>query len=150
MPTRWTPEDPSFDSRVRESFARQGVMTLLGARIAALEPGRCTIEWPFDARFTQQHGFAHAGVTATIADSAAGYAAYSLMSADSSVLTVTYTIQLHAPATGDALIARAEVVGAGRSLYSARAEVFGVVGSNEKLVASLVATIKRLRGTPDA
>lgn len=147
MSQAWTAQDPAFESRVRESFARQKVMSLLGARMDSLTPGHCTIAWPFNPDFTQQHGFAHAGVTALLADSAAGYACFSLMPADSSVLTVSYTIQLHAPARGEALIARAVVVHAGRSLYSARAEVFG---DRDELVATLVATVKCLRGRRDA
>ena len=81
----FTPKDPAFEARVRASFGRQGIMTLIGARLTRIEPGLVEIELPFRADLTQQHGFFHAGITSTIADSAGGYAAYSLMPDGASV-----------------------------------------------------------------
>lgn len=115
-PRAFTPRDPAFAERVRESFLRQGVMRLLGAEMTRIEPGEIDIELPFRADLTQQHGYFHAGIVATIADSAAGYAGYSLMPAGSSVLTVEYSIHLLAPADGDRLIATGRVVKSGRTL----------------------------------
>ena len=97
------------ESRVRESFSRQGFMQHLGAEITALGPGECEIRVPYRKEMTQQHGYFHAGVAAAIADSACGYAAYGLMPVTSSVLTVEYKINLVAPAAGETLIARARV-----------------------------------------
>jgi len=94
------PADPDFETRVRASFGRQGIMQLIGAELTRVEPGLATIELPYRATLTQQHGFFHAGMTSTIADSAAGYAAYSLFPAASSVLTVEFKINLVAPADG--------------------------------------------------
>lgn len=91
------PADPDFAARVRTSFARQGFMALLGARITRVEPGMVEIEAPFRADLTQQHGYFHAGVTSAIADTAGGYSGYTLFPADSSVLTVEFKINLLAP-----------------------------------------------------
>src|SRR5579863_9538632 len=109
---------------VRESFARQGLMKHLGAELTALGSGECEIRVRHRGELTQQHGYFHAGVTASIADSASGYAAYSTMPADSSVLTVEYKINLVAPAAGEELIARAKVVRSGKTLKVCSAEVY--------------------------
>jgi uncharacterized protein (TIGR00369 family) len=103
------PSDPDFASRVRASFGRQQAMEFIGAELTAVEPGRCEIRLPFKPELTQQHGFVHGGIVGMIADSACGYAAYSLFPADSSILTVEYKINLLAPSKGDALIARARI-----------------------------------------
>ena len=109
--------DEDWEARTRASFARQRMMDTLGVRIADLAPGRCVLEMPYDERFTQQHGYAHAGATATLADSACGYAAYTLAAPDATVLTVEYKINLLAPAAGDRF--RATAAGASRLiLYS--------------------------------
>ena len=89
--------DSEAEQRVRDSFSRQGLMCHLGAQVTAFVPGECEIRVPFRQELTQQHGYFHAGVTAAIADSACGYAAYSLMPANYSVLTVEYKINLVAP-----------------------------------------------------
>jgi uncharacterized protein (TIGR00369 family) len=101
-------------SRVRESFARQGLMEHLGAEIFNLRPGQAEIRMPFRAELTQQHSYFHASVSGAIADSACGYAAYTLMPANSSVLTVEYKMNLLAPADGEELIARARVLRSGK------------------------------------
>ncbi len=88
------PADPDFAARVRDSFGRQPFMEHIGARITALEPGFCEITVDHRRELTQQHGFVHGGVLASIADSAAGYAAFSLMPAEASVLTVEYKLNL--------------------------------------------------------
>lgn len=98
---RFQPQDPEFRRRIEESFARQGFMKHLGAKLTSLEPGEVEIRAPFRGELTQQHGYFHAGVPGAIADSACGYAAYTLMPADSSVLTVEYKMNLLAPAEGD-------------------------------------------------
>ena len=116
-------QDPEFETRVRESFVRQKVMGLIGARLARVEPGRVEIELPFRDDLTQQHGFFHAGIVGTIADSAGGYAAYTLMPAGSSVLSVEYKINLLAPAEGERLRASGQVVRAGRTLTVCDLEV---------------------------
>lgn len=112
----YKPEDPNWDARIRASFAKQGAMRLLGAKIAELQPGNCTIELPFRDDLAQQHGYFHAGITSAIADSAGGYAALTLFPALSDVLTVEFKVNLIAPAHGGTLVAEASVVRSGRTL----------------------------------
>jgi uncharacterized protein (TIGR00369 family) len=104
------PEAPDIEARVRASFARQRVMRTLGAELAVIGPGRVEIELPFREDLTQQHGFIHAGIVSAIADSACGYAAFTLMPARAAVLTVEFKINLLAPAKGERLVARARAV----------------------------------------
>lgn len=110
------PPYPSFAERVRDSFGRQGAMTLLGAWLARIEPGECEIQLAYRPELSQQHGYFHGGIIGTIADSAGGYAAFTLMPEDASVLTVEYKMNLLAPGDGDLLIARGRVVKPGRTL----------------------------------
>jgi uncharacterized protein (TIGR00369 family) len=111
-----TPRDPDYVARVRASFAQQGIMGLLGATLSRIEPCLCEIRLPFRPDLTQQHGYFHAGVTSTIADSAGGYAGFSLFAPDAQVLTVEFKINLLAPADGDLLIATGRVIRSGRTL----------------------------------
>jgi uncharacterized protein (TIGR00369 family) len=142
--------DADAERRVRESFLRQGLMRLLGAEVAELRAGECEIRVAFRKELTQQHGYFHGGVTAAIADSACGYSAYSLMPADCSVLTVEYKINLIAPADGEALIARARVLRAGKTLKVCAADVFAVRGGVETLCATSLSTIVTMFGESDA
>jgi uncharacterized protein (TIGR00369 family) len=121
--TEFKAQDPEFERRIRESFDRQKVMTLIGARLGSVEPGRVVIELPYRDDLVQQHGFVHAGIVSTIADSAGGYAGYSLMPAGSSVLSVEYRMHLLAPADGERLRATGRVVRAGRTLTVCELEV---------------------------
>ncbi len=136
-------------NRVRDSFARQGLMRHLGAEITTLIPGECDIRVPHRPELTQQHGFFHAGVTAAIADSASGYAAYSLMPSNYSVLTVEYKINLMAPAAGELLIARARVVRSGKTLKICTADVFAMKDGKETLCATTLSTIMALQDRSD-
>ena len=115
-------------ARVRASFDRQGMMTTLGVEVIAVEPGRVEMSLRHDDRFTQQHGFLHAGAVASVLDTACGYAAYSVMPPEASVLTVTYTINLLAPAAGERFAITGEVVRAGRTLVVCRGEAFAEAG----------------------
>jgi len=110
--------------RVRSSFDRQAMMATLGVEVIAVEPGRVEMSLRHDDRFTQQHGFLHAGAVASVLDSACGYAAFSVMPADAAVLTATYTINLLAPAAGQRFTMTGEVVRAGRTLVVCRGEAF--------------------------
>ncbi|MDL1859951.1 PaaI family thioesterase [Betaproteobacteria bacterium PRO7] len=138
---KFTPLDPDFERRVRASFARQAAMGLIGATMTAVEPGRCTIELPVRADLTQQHGFVHGGIVGMIADSAGGYAAFTLMPADASVLTVEYKINMLAPAKGERLVAVGSVVKPGRTLSIVRADVHAIDGARETLVAAMQQTL---------
>lgn len=126
---------------VRASFARQGMMDLLGARLALVEPGTCMIELPFRPELSQQDGFFHAGALTTIADSAAGYAALSLMAPGARVLTVELKINLLAPGVGELALARGLVQKAGRTLTVVQSEVLVRRGAEETRVALMLATM---------
>jgi uncharacterized protein (TIGR00369 family) len=141
--------DPDFERRVRDSFARQAAMALIGATLTRVEPGRCEIELPVRDDLTQQHKFVHGGVVGMIADSAGGYAAFTLMPADSSVLTVEYKINMLAPARGERLVARGEVLKPGRTLSIVRADVYAVEGTREVLVAATQQTLMVMHGMRD-
>ena len=142
-------EDTQFAIRVRESFERQGLMKHLGAELVELTAGQATIRVPFRAELTQQHNYFHAGVSGAIADSACGYAAYTLMPADSSVLTVEYKLNLLAPAEGEELTARARVVRSGRTLKICAADVHAKKNDKEVHCATMLATIMCLPGKAD-
>jgi len=144
--TQFQPANPGFEQTVRASFARQGIMAHLGATLTVIEPGRAEIHLPYSDEVSQQHGFFHGGVVGTIADSAGGYAGYSLMGAGDGVLTVEYKLNLMAPADGELLIARGEVVRPGRTLTVARAEVWVVKGGRETLCGAMQQTLMRIQG----
>jgi uncharacterized protein (TIGR00369 family) len=135
--------------KVRDSFARQGLMAHLGAQITELRSGFVEIRASYRPELTQQHNYFHAGVSGAIADSACGYAAYSLMPADTSVLTVEYKINLLAPAAGDELIARAKVLRSGKTLKVCTAEVYALKNGTETHCATMLATIMCLPGKLD-
>jgi uncharacterized protein (TIGR00369 family) len=139
------PADPRFASRIRESFRRQKAMALIGATLGSVAPGAVEIALPFRDDLTQQKGYIHGGIIGMIADSAAGYAAYSLMPADSSLVTVEYKMNILSPATSS-LTARGEVVKPGRTLTVARAEVYAQDGTH---VATMQQTLMMLAGRPD-
>jgi uncharacterized protein (TIGR00369 family) len=141
----FTPKDPDFDRRVRASFSGQRVMQTIGASLTALSPGRAEITLPFQEELTQQHGFLHAGIIATIGDSACGYAAFTLMPADAGVLSIEYKVNLLAPGRGTTFLAIGKVVRAGRTITFAEAEVWG----DAIRVATLTATIMAIHDRPD-
>ena len=136
-------------ARVRESFARQGIMDHLGAVLTRVEPGLCEIELPYKPELSQQHGFFHAGVVSTIADSAGGYAGFTLFPEDSSVLTVEFKINLLAPADGEKIRAAGRVIKSGRTLTICELQAFVVKHGNEKLCAHGMSTLICLIGKSD-
>jgi uncharacterized protein (TIGR00369 family) len=119
------PCDPRWEERVRREFAQQRFMATLGAELSEVGPGAATVTCGHDGGLTQQHGFVHAGVLVTLADTAAGFAALSLMPADREVLTADLTVHLLRPALGARFVARARTVKNGRTLTVCRAEVTG-------------------------
>ena len=118
--------DPALDSEIRHSFSEQGMMATIGASIARLVPGECVLEAPFSSAVSQQHGAFHGGVTASLADSAAGYAAKTLMPAGSDVLATGFSVSLLRPAVGSLLRAKATVLKPGKTLTVSTVEVFAV------------------------
>lgn len=147
--TAYTPATQDFETRVRRSFGRQGIMGLIGAQITRVEPGEVEIELPFREDLSQQHGFFHAGVTSTIADSAGGYAAFSLFPVESAVLTVEYKINLMAPADGERLTAVGRVIRPGRTLTTCDLEVTAHKDGKAKVCAKGLQTIMRIDGRAD-
>jgi len=136
------PINPSFAKDVAGSFAQQPIMNLIGARLSLVEPGVVEITLPYRADLAQQHGYLHAGVVATIADSACGYAAFTLMPAGSNVLSVEFKVNLLRPAQGVEFVTRAEVIKAGRTLTVVRADVFGIDDeAGRELVATMQGTM---------
>jgi uncharacterized protein (TIGR00369 family) len=148
-PFRPDPADPRFAERCRASFARQQAMALIGARMTAIAPGSCEIELPFRAEITQQKGYVHGGIVGMVADTACGYAAYSLMPASASLVTVEYKINILAPGCGERLLARAEVIKSGRTLSITRGEVYAEQGGAQTLCAVMQQTLMMLPDTPD-
>ncbi|MBA3904136.1 MAG: thioesterase [Rhodocyclaceae bacterium] len=142
-------KDPDFAGRVRASFGRQKVMAFMGAEMSSVVPGRCEIRLPYKEELSQQHGFFHGGVIGMIADSAGGYAAYTLMPADASVLTVEYKMNILAPGDGELLIAQGEVLKAGKTLVVSRAEVYVVKDGREIHCASMQQTLMTMHGKAD-
>jgi len=133
-------------ARVQASFDRQGMMTTLGVEVVAVEPGRVEMSLPHDDRFTQQHGFLHAGAVASVLDTACGYAAYSVMPPESAVLTATYTVNLLAPAAGERFTITGAVVRAGRTLVVCRGEAFA--DGDERPFAVMQATMTAVYNRP--
>jgi uncharacterized protein (TIGR00369 family) len=144
MPTP-IPPDPDFETRVRASFSQQGMLAALGAQIGLLRAGEVHLVAPYDARFTQQDGFLHAGIVTTLADSACGYAAFTLMPAASRVLSVEFKVNLLSPARGERFRAEGRVIKAGRTITVCEGKLFSMQGEEESLCALMQATMICIR-----
>lgn len=143
-----TPGNPDFEQAVREGFARQPFMAYIGARVAAVRPGFVELRVPYREEVGQNHGFFHGGVIGSMADVAGGFAGYSLLPPSSSVLTVEYKINIIAPGKGDELVARGQVLRAGRTLIFTDVKVSVVSGGEEALVAVALQTLRGMTGGP--
>ena len=137
----FTAKNPEFAADVRKSFAAQSIMQTIGAQLSRVEPGIVEISLPYRTELTQQNGYLHAGIITSIADSAAGYAAFTLMPAGASVLSVEFKVNLLRPASGEMFLARAEVIKAGKTLTVVRADVFGISGNERTIVATMQGTM---------
>lgn len=129
--------DPHYVERIQDSFNRQGFMRHIGARIEELGPGRCVIAVDFREELAQQHGFFHGGLVGALGDNAGAYAAFTLIEASQSMLTVEYKINLVAPAQGQILKAVGEVVRAGRTLTVCQVRVLAVDDAGEARLCGL-------------
>ena len=136
--------NPNFVAEVRQSFVQQTVMSLIGAELTRVEPGIIEITLPYRRDLTQQHGYIHAGIVTTIADSGCGYAAYTLMPPNSDVLAVEFKVNLLRPAKGETFVARAEVIKSGRTLTVVRADIHALTSDSRELVAIMQSTMMRL------
>jgi uncharacterized protein (TIGR00369 family) len=139
------PSDPAFEARVRASFARQQLLATLGASLERVAPGEVDIRLPFRAALAQQHGFLHAGAITAIVDTACGYAALTLMPPGAAVLSVEFKVNLLAPGKGESFVARGRVLKAGRTLTVCTGEVHAAAEGEERLVASMTATMMTVR-----
>jgi uncharacterized protein (TIGR00369 family) len=146
----FTPAFAGYAARVRDSFARQGAMRLLGATLGDVAPGYCAIGLVPRPEVSQQHGYVHAGVVSALVDTAGGYAGYTLFPEDSTVLTVEFKLNLLAPAAGERLVAEGFVIKPGRTLAITRGEVHAETGGQRTLVALMQQTLMVLHGKPDA
>ena len=132
---------PAIAAKIRTSFARQAMMATLGAELAAIGPGSCEITAPILPGATQQNGYGHAGLMFSIADSAAGYAALSVMPEDADVLSIELKINMLSTAKEGLLVARGRVVKAGRRIVVVQAEVVARTADGEKPVALMQGTM---------
>jgi uncharacterized protein (TIGR00369 family) len=140
------PADPNFEQRTRESFAKQGIMGHIGAKLDVVRPGHVEISLAFRPELSQQHGFFHAGVISTIADSVGGYAGFTLFPADAGVLTVEFKINLLAAADGERAVAVGEVIRSGRTLTVCRLDAFVEKGGKRTHCATGTQTLMSLVG----
>ena len=134
-----------FERRVRDSFRRQAFMATLGAEIAMQKKGEVEIRFPFHPSLTQQNDFVHAGAITSILDSACGYAALSVAPEGHDVLSVEFKVNLLSPAVGEEFCARSHVKRAGKTLIVCAADAFAQRNGQEKLVATMLATIMTLK-----
>jgi len=139
------PKTANYKQKVADSFNAQKFMDFIGATLFEVKPGFCEIHLPYKEELTQQNGFFHAGIISTLADNATGYAAFSLMEEDSSVLAVEFKLNLMSPGVGEFLIAKANVLKSGRTLTICRADVFAVKDGVEKLCAASQATLIQIK-----
>jgi uncharacterized protein (TIGR00369 family) len=139
------PKDDNFAEKVRESFNAQSAMRTLGAELTRVEPGAVDIELPYRKDLTQQNGFLHAGIITTIADSACGYAAFSLMPKGADVLSVEFKVNLLSPAVGEKFLTEGRVLRAGKTLTIVQGNVFGLSNGQQKHVATMLATVMCLQ-----
>ena len=142
---QFVPKDPAFDARVRASFGSQEAMRSIGIEISRVEAGEVDLTMPFAPAYTQQNGFIHAGIITTALDSACGYAAFSLMPANASVLTVEFKTNLFAPAKGERFVFRAQVIKPGRTITVCEARAYAAnQEGEERLIATMTATLMAL------
>jgi len=142
-------QNPNFETRVRDSFARQAFMDKLGVRLVDVSVGSVEMELDYNPDLCQQHGYFHGGVIGTMADNAGGYAAFTLMNAEDSILTVEYKINLMAPGNGDKLVAIGRVKKPGRTLTICEVDVWIEKDGQQKLCATALCTLMTMKGHSD-
>ncbi len=138
---KFEPKDKNFVEKVKKSFAAQTVMDFLGAELTKIEAGLVEIKLPYRKDLTQQNGFLHAGIITTIADSACGYAAFSLMPENSDVLSIEFKVNLLSPAIGDHFIAEGKVIRAGKTITVVEGNVYAVSDEKRKHVSTMIGTM---------
>jgi len=146
----FTPQVEDFEARIRESFGRQPFMELVGATIENVAPGSCEIHLTPRHELTQQHGFVHGGVLATLVDNAAGYSAFTLMAADAAPLTVEYKLNILRPGGGDKLIARGRVIKPGKTISVVHADCYNIRDGAEEICVASIQTLMTMTGWDDS
>ncbi|MBL8582724.1 MAG: PaaI family thioesterase [Rhizobiaceae bacterium] len=137
----------NFEERVRSSFARQGAMATIGAELTVVRPGTVEIEMPYSPALTQQHGFLHAGIISAVLDSACGYAAFSLIPENASVLTIEFKVNLLAPGRGERFLFRGSVTKPGRTIVVADGQAYAFSAEGEaRLIATMTGTMMTVTG----
>jgi uncharacterized protein (TIGR00369 family) len=136
-----------FEERVRASFARQEAMRTIGAELTSVTPGIVEIEMGFSQALTQQHGFLHAGIISAALDSACGYAAFSLMPENASVLSIEFKVNLLAPGKGERFLFRGSVTKPGKTIIVADGQAYAFGGNGEaRLIATMTGTMMAVTG----
>jgi uncharacterized protein (TIGR00369 family) len=138
----------AFEKKVRDSFGRQSFMSTIGAEMVSVGRGTVEIRFPFSTKLTQQNGFVHAGAVTSIMDSACGYSALSVAPEEADVLSVEFKVNFLSPAIGESFVARASVKRAGKRLAVCAADAFAVRMGEEKLIATMLATIMKINSKP--
>lgn len=138
-----------FRARVRQSFARQGAMTTIGAELTSVEQSMVEIELPFDRKLTQQHGLLHAGVISAALDTACTYAAYTTVAGDVSLLTIEFKVNLMSPGRGERFLFRGEITKPGSTIIVADGRAYAIGDGPAKLIASMTGTMMVIRGRED-
>ena len=141
---RFEPKNPDYRAVAIATFDRQLAMQSLGISIARLEPGEVDLAMPYSRAWTQQNGFVHAGIITAGLDTACGIAAFTLMPANSDILTVEFKTNLLAPARGDRFVFCARVVKSGRTLTVCEAQAFAEHDGAESLIATMTGTLMAL------
>ena len=141
MDKAFQPRYNAFEQKVRDSFSRQDIMHTLGATLDTVNPGKVEIRLPFQQHITQQHGFVHGGVVATVLDSACGYAALSLMGEQDGILSIEFKVNFLAPAQGETFIAIGQVRKPGRTISVCEADFLALGDEQRKLIATMTATM---------
>jgi uncharacterized protein (TIGR00369 family) len=150
-PARFVPQDSDFEAVVRESFSRQTLMATLGVELTHVAPGEVHLRLPYSPALCQQNGYLHAGAIASLADSANGYAAFTLAPPDTDILAVEFKINLLAPAEGSHFLACARVLRPGRTLTVCLADVYAITAEERLPIATMLSTIivrPRMRPPP--
>jgi len=140
--------DPHFETRVRSSFEKQGIMATIGACLVKVVPGEVEIEFPYALSLSQHNGYIHAGVLTTVVDSACGYAAYTLMPAEFDVLSIEYKVNFMSPAVGESFRGVGRVVKAGRTITVCAGDMITIADGKEKVVATMLATMIAVKTEP--
>lgn len=137
--------DPDFEKKVRESFSHQGVMQVHGGELVKVELGGIEVHMPFSRGLAQQHGFFHGGMVAMIADTASGFATYTVLPPDEECLSAEFKINFLYPANGEKLIGRGGIIKVGRTLVVAEATVSVVRNGEEIDCAYMLHTLARTK-----